>query len=75
MHGLLAKNQSWKKFGAMKAAELNTYPAISCQRGASAYYFDSINQQMNTLPFLVNQSKSKAFVSLPSSKKPQCKTG
>ena len=33
----------------MNAAELNTYPAISCQRGASAYYFDSINQQMNIM--------------------------
>ena len=37
----------------MKAAELDTYSAISCQRGASAYYFDSMNQEMNTLLFLM----------------------
>ena len=59
----------------MNAAELNTYPAISCQRGASAYYFDSINQQMNTLLFFSQPIKNNAFVSLSSSKKPQCKTG
>ena len=33
----------------MNAAELDTYSAISCQRAASAYYFDTMNQQMNTL--------------------------
>ena len=43
----------------MKAAELDTYPAISCERGASAYYFDSINQQMNTLLFFSQPIKKQ----------------
>ena len=29
--------------------ELDTYSVISCHRAASAYYFDSMNLQMNTL--------------------------
>ena len=52
MYDLLAKNQrtkTRKNCWAMKAAELDTYSAISCQRGAKAYYFDSMNQQMNTV--------------------------
>ena len=43
----------------MNAAELNTYPAILCQRGANAYYFDCINQQMNTLLFFSQPIKKQ----------------
>ena len=48
----------------MKAAELDTYPAISCQRGSNACYFDSTNQQMNTL-FLFSQPIKKQRICFP----------
>ena len=48
----------------MKAAELDTYSATSCQRGASAYYFDSMNQQLNSLLF-VSQPIKKQRICFP----------
>ena len=67
MHDLLAKNQrtkTGKNCWAMKAEELDTYSAISCQRGAKAYYFDSMNQQMNTV-LIFSQPIKKQRICFP----------
>ena len=44
--------------------ELDTYSVISCHKGASAYYFDSMNLQMNTL-LGVQSTNQKAMQLFP----------